>query len=145
MAENAASDFLANELLDHTLKDADYTPPAVIAIALYSTPTDDSSGGTELDDAFAYARLEVEHATGRTFSAAASGQTDNDQEWSLAPASGDDWATATHASLNDSADHSESTPGGGNKLFHGAMAAPKTVEDGDTLRFAAGAFAVSIT
>lgn len=142
---NNMTDFLANELIDHVLRDADYTPPALIALALFSTATDDSSGGTEIDDTFDYARLAVEHATGRTFSAASGGSTDNDQEWAFVAANGGDWDQAVGMKIADASTHSLSTAGGGNYLFHGALTTPKTAEDGDVIRFPAGSLVVSLT
>ena len=84
----AFSTFLANELIDHVLKGTAYTVPATVALALFTTATGDGGTGTEVADSNGYARLEVEGATGRTFSAGASSTTDNDQDWDFAAASG---------------------------------------------------------
>lgn len=143
MANNLA-DFLASELLDHVLKDLDYPPPTVLGLALYSTPTNDSTGGTELAATFAYARLEIEHATGRTFSVAAGGFTDNDQEWAFVAANGGAWAEAVAMKIHDAITHSGSTVGGGNPLFHGPLTTPKTAGDGDVIRFPAASLVVGL-
>lgn len=133
------SDFLENELLDHVLKGLAYTVPATVGLALYTTATTDAGGGTEVPNANAYARLEVEGATGRTFATAAAGTTDNDQEWAFAAASGGNWGTVTHVAIVDSI-----TFGGGNFLFHGALTVTKQIDDGDTFKFATGDLDVTL-
>ncbi|MEM9681637.1 MAG: hypothetical protein AAF942_00090 [Pseudomonadota bacterium] len=135
----AMSDYLENELLDHVLKGLAFTAPATVALALFTAATNDAGGGTEVTNANAYARLEVEGATGRTFSAAAAGTTDNDQAWEFAAAAGGSWGTVTHLAIVDSAVH-----GGGNFLFHGALTASRAIGDGDTFRFPAGDLDVTL-
>ena len=132
------SDYLENELLDHILKGLTFTAPATVALALFTTATSDAGGGTEVTNANAYARLEVEGATGRTFSAASGGTTDNDQDWDFATATGS-WGTVSHMAIVDSTTH-----GGGNFLFHGALTASKAVDNGDTARFSAGDLDVTL-
>lgn len=141
---NNLSDYLANKVGDHVLRDVDYTPPTVIGLALYSTPTNDSTGGTELAATFDYARLEVEHATGRTFSAFSGGFSDNDQEWAFAAANGGAWSEAVAMKIHDAITHSGSTVGGGNPLFHGPLTTPKTAGDGDVIRFPAASLVVGL-
>lgn len=138
------SDYLEDELLDHVLKGLTFAAPATVALALFTSATGDDGTGTEVADAAAYARLEVEGATGRTFSAASGGTTDNDQDWDFTSASGGAWGTVTHMAITDSTDHSGSTPGGGNFLFHGDLSASKAVGDGDTFRFPAGDLDVTL-
>jgi hypothetical protein len=133
------SDYLENELLDHILKGLAFTVPATVALALFTTATTDAGGGTEVADANGYARLEIEGATGRTFSVAAGGTMDNDQEWPFAPASGGSWGTITHVAIVDSL-----TWGAGNFLFHGALAVSKVIDDGDTFKFAVGDLDVTL-
>ena len=134
------SDHLENELLDHILKGLTYAAPATVALALFTTATNDAGGGTEVANSNGYARLEVEGATGRTFSAAAAGTTDNDQDWDFAAASGGNWGTVSHMAIVDSTTH-----GGGNFLFHGALTASKAINDGDIARFPAGDLDVTLS
>jgi hypothetical protein len=46
-------------------------------------------------------------------------------------ADGGDWGSVTHMGIHDASS-------GGNLLWHGSLAAAKTVADGDTLEFAVG-------
>ena len=97
----AFSNYLENELLDHILRAATYTAPTSVWIALHTadngleagTITGEVSGGS-------YARVEVGGASGRTFSVAAAGTTDNDQDITFATATAD-WGTVTHMSVMD--------------------------------------------
>ncbi|MGI9297822.1 MAG: phage tail fiber protein [Gammaproteobacteria bacterium] len=132
------SDFLENELLDHVLKGLAYTAPVTVGLALYTAATTDAGGGTEVTNANAYARLEVEGATGRTFSAAAAGTTDNDQDWDFAEATGS-WGTVGWLAIVDSITH-----GAGNFLFHGAVTTAKAIASGDTARFGTGNLDVTL-
>ena len=133
------ADFLENELLDHVLKGLAYTAPVTVGLALYTDVTTDAGGGTEVPNANGYARLEVEGATGRTFSVAAAGTTDNDQEWSFAAASGGNWGTVLNVAIVDNI-----TWGAGNFLFHGALSVSKQIDDGDTFKFAVGDLDVTL-
>lgn len=133
------SDYLEDELLDHILKGLAFTAPVTVGLALFTAATDDDGSGTEVADASAYARLEVEGATGRTFSVAASGTTDNDQDWDFAAASGGDWGTVGWLAIVDSI-----TWGAGDFLFHGAVTSAKAVDDGDIARFSAGNLDVTL-
>lgn len=133
------SDYLENELLDHVLKGLSFTAPVTVALGLYTAATDDTGGGTEVPNTNGYARLEVEGATGRTFSVAAAGTTDNDQEWAFAAASGGNWGTVGWLTIEDSI-----TWGAGNFLFHGNVDTAKAVNDGDTAKFAVGDLNVTL-
>ena len=133
------SDYLEDELLDHILKGSTFTAPATVALSLWTAATNDAGGGTEVTDANAYARLEVEGATGRTFSVSSGGTTDNDQAWDFAAAAGGSWGEVGWLAIVDSTAHA-----GGNFLFHGNVTTAKTVGDGDIARFAAGNLDVTL-
>ncbi|MDH3595717.1 MAG: hypothetical protein OEM93_12805 [Rhodospirillales bacterium] len=133
------SDYLENELLDHVLKGLAFTAPVTVGLSLWTAATSDAGGGTEVTNANAYARLEVEGATGRTFSVAAAGTTDNDQDWDFAAASGGNWGTVGWLAIVDSITH-----GAGNFLFHGAVTTAKAVNDGDIARFGTGNLDVTL-
>lgn len=128
---SAFSDYLENELLDHILRNETWAPPASVWIALFTadngleagTITGEVTGG-------AYARMEVGGASGRTFSAAVAGTTDNDQDIQFITASAD-WGTVTHMAIMDASS-------AGNVLYHGALTLAKTVNNGDTFKYNAG-------
>ena len=127
------SDYAENELLDHLLGTGSFTMPSQVYVALYTTATDDGSGGTEVTNANAYARTAVD------FDAASGGATDATADVVFPTASGS-WGTVTHIALTDSATH-----GGGNRLMHAALAVSKAVDNGDTFRILAADLDVSLT
>lgn len=127
---NNLTDYAENKLLDHLLGTAAYTMPTQVYLALFTaassqetpTVTEVSTGG--------YAREAID------FSAAASGATSNSGVVSFT-ASGGNFGDVTHIGLSDD-------PTAGNWLMVGALTSPKTVNDGDTLQFAAGDVDVSM-
>jgi hypothetical protein len=126
---SGASDYLENKLLDHTLRNTAYTPPAAVYLGLYSGAPTDAGGGTELSG-FGYARQAI------TFGdPAAAGAIANTVQVAFI-ANGDDWAQATHFGIFDAAS-------GGNLLFWDPLDAPVTVGDGETLVFAPGEIEVN--
>lgn len=62
------TDYLESKLLDHVVRNVVYTPPTSVYVALFTTPTTDAGGGTEVVGG-AYARQFV------TFSAASTAAT----------------------------------------------------------------------
>jgi len=122
----ALSDVSEKLLLDFLMTAGTATRPTAWYIALYTAAPNDAGGGTEASGG-GYARKTV------AWDAAASpgGTTQNTGvvTWT---ASGGAFGTVTHIGI-----HSASS-GAGNLLWHGAMTASKTVNDGDTLEFAAG-------
>ncbi len=117
------SDYGENKLLDALLGVASHTTPAQVYMALFtSNPADDGSG-TEVSG-FGYAREAI------NFDIAALGVTQNDAAILFA-CTGGNWGDVTHAALFDDLT-------AGNLLMHGALAATKTVNDGDQLNFAIG-------
>ena len=127
----AFSDYLENELLDHTLGTAAYTAPATVYIALFTTATNDAGGGTEAAWT-SYARQSA------AFSAAAGGTTSNSAEIAFpAVDTGDGPVTVTHMGIFDAAT-------AGNLLYHGALGTSKTLQDDDVLKFSAGDIDVTL-
>jgi hypothetical protein len=121
----ALSDYAEKLLLDWMMTNGSVTRPTAWYVALFTTATDDASGGTEVSGN-GYSRQTV------TFGAATSGSgTASNTDAPTFTAAGGNWGTITHIAIHDAAT-------GGNRLWHGAMAASKTIEDGDSLQFAIG-------
>jgi hypothetical protein len=121
----ALSDYAEKLLLDWMMTNGSVTRPTAWYVALFTTATDDASGGTEVSGN-GYSRQTV------TFDAATSGTgTTSNTDAPTFTAAGGNWGTITHIAIHDAAT-------GGNRLWHGAMAASKTIEDGDSLQFAIG-------
>lgn len=133
----AFGDFLENEILDHVLRNEAYTAPSSVWIALF-TADNGLEGGTLTGEVSggAYARMEVGGSSGRTFSAAASGTTDNDQDITFVTATAD-WGTVTHMAIVTAST-------AGSVLFHGQLTLSKTVNNGDTFKFVAGDLDVTL-
>lgn len=121
----ALSDYSEKLILDYLMTTGSATRPTNWYVALYTSAPSDSGGGTELSGS-GYAREAV------TFAAATSGAgTTSNSGAVVFTADGGDWGSVTHMGIHDATS-------GGNLLWHGALAAAKTVLDGDSLEFAVG-------
>lgn len=119
---SALSDYAEKLLLDWMMTTGTVTRPTTWYVALFTTATDDASGGTEVTGN-GYARKTV------TFNAATSGAgTTNNTGAVTFTASGGNWGTITHMAIHDALT-------GGNRLFHGALTASKVINDGDIIEF----------
>lgn len=122
---SALSNYAEKLLLDWMMTTGSATRPTTWYVALYTTATDDNSGGTEVTGN-GYARQAV------AFDAATSGAgTTANSNAPTFTAAGGSWGTITHMAIYDSLT-------AGNRLWHGAMTASKTIDDGDSLQFAIG-------
>ena len=119
----ALSNYLEDNLVDHSLGTATFTSPATVYVALYTTDPTDADTGVEVSGN-GYARQVA------TFSAASGGATSNTNEISFV-ASGGNWGTITHIGIRDALT-------AGNLLYQGALTAARTINDGETARFAIG-------
>ncbi len=109
------STYLSNKLLDHTLRNTSYTPPATVYVGLYSVAPTDAGGGTEFSGT-GYARQSV------AFSAASGSATSNTGLIDFGTA-GSAWGTAVAAGLFDASS-------GGNLLYWNTIT-NKVVNSGD--------------
>lgn len=121
----ALSDYSEKLILDYLMTTGSATRPTNWYVALYTSAPSDAGGGTELSGS-GYAREAV------TFAAATSGTgTTSNSGAVVFTADGGDWGSVTHMGIHDATSS-------GNLLWHGALAAAKTVLDGDSLEFAVG-------
>lgn len=125
----AMSDFLENAVLDLVLRGVSYTGGSNIYAALFTTPTTDAGGGTEVVGG-AYVRAQV-----TAFDPATSGLSANSASVAFATASAP-WGLVTHFALFDD-------PATGNLLYHGPLSVPRTVNAGDTFVFPPGNITIS--
>lgn len=122
---SALSNYAEKLLLDYMMTTGAVTRPTAWYIGLFTTATDDASGGTEVSGN-GYARQSV------TFDAATSGAgTTSNSNAPTFTAAGGNWGTITHIAIFDSLT-------GGNRLWHGALAVSKSIDDGDSLQFPIG-------
>ena len=122
----ALSDYAEKLLLDYSMTTGSVTRPTAWYVALYTVAPSDSGGGTEVSGG-GYARKTVAWDA-----AATPGGTTQNTGVVTRTASGASFGTVTHIGIHSA------VSGSGNLLWHGAMTASKTVNDGDTLEFAAG-------
>jgi hypothetical protein len=121
----ALSDYSEKLILDYLMTSGSATRPTAWYVALYTSAPSDAGGGTELSGN-GYARETV------AFAAATSGAgTTSNSGAVVFTADGGDWGSVTHMGIHDASSS-------GNLLWHGALAAAKTVLDGDSLEFAVG-------
>jgi hypothetical protein len=139
---SAASNYLENKLLDHTLRygTAPYTGAGTIYLALFNNTSGSAAtnleAGTLTDEtstsSSAYARQAV------TFAAASSGSSATNATVTF-PTATANWGTITHVAVMDGA-----TAGAGNVLFWGAVTTSKTIETGDTFQVTSGNLTISL-
>lgn len=126
-----ASNFLANELLDHVFGAAAYTAPANLYFGLSTTTPTAAGGNVTEPSGGSYARVTV--VNNATNFPAASGQAkSNGTAITFAEATGS-WGTCTHFVLYDALS-------GGNMIAYGALTASRLIESGSTASFAIGDF-----
>jgi len=123
------TDFLEDKIIDHLLRNQSYSPPSAIYLALFTTPTSDAGGGTEVSGG-SYARQAV------TLAAASGGASSNSADITFPQATAD-WGTITHVALMDALT-------GGNMLMHTPLDASKTINDGDTFKINASDLDVTV-
>jgi hypothetical protein len=139
---SAASNYLENKLLDHTLRysTAPYTGAGTIYLALFNNTSTNTAAnleaGTLTDETStsgtAYARKAV------TFAAASSGSSATNATVTFDAATAN-WGTITHVAVMDGG-----TAGSGNVLFYGAVTTSKTIETGDTFQVTSGNLTISL-
>lgn len=124
----AMSDYLETQLINAVLRGGSYSG-ATVYVALYTTATDDASGGSEVTGG-GYAREAV------TFSAPSNGVASNSATVTF-PAATASWGTVTHVAITDASS-------GGNRLFHGPLAISKSISSGDVFTLPAGQLEVTV-
>lgn len=140
---SAASNYLENKLLDHTLRygTAPYTGVTTLYLALFNNTSGNAAAnleaGTLTDETStsgtAYARTAI------TFGAASSGTSTSNNTVTFAAATGAGFGTITHVAIMDGA-----TAGAGNVLFWGAVTTAKTIDVGDTFQVSSGSLTISL-
>ena len=133
---SAASNYLENKVLDHVLKNTQYTQPSALYVGLFTntsgnaatnleagTITDEVSGGS-------YGRQTA------TFAAASNGSSATSATITFPTASAS-WGTITHVAVMDAATS-------GNVLFWGAVTTSKTIDSGDTFQITSGNLTISL-
>ena len=128
----AASDYLENKLLDHSLGKAAYTMPTTVYVGLHTgSPLDDASGANEVSTSgSAYVRKAAGWAS-------ASGGSSSTNVTITFDAATSNWGSISHIGIYDASS-------AGNLLFHGAVTTAKTIETGDTFQISSGNLTISL-
>ena len=129
MASNIA-DFLANELIDHFLRNSAYSPPATVYVGLFTSVVGDNWTGTEVSGGD-YIRKAM------AFNAAGTRHTHNTSLVTFTEASAL-WGLVGWVGL-----HTAESAGDG--MAWGAVDTAKTIDDGDTAKVAATALTFTFT
>jgi hypothetical protein len=139
---SAASNYLENKLLDHTLRygSAPYTGASTLYLALFNNTSSNAAtnleAGTLTDEvttsSSAYSRKAV------TFAAASSGSSASSATVTFDTATAS-WGSITHIAVMDGG-----TAGSGNVLFYGAVTTAKTIDTGDTFQVSSGNLTIAL-
>jgi hypothetical protein len=137
---SAASNYLENKLLDHTLRygTAPYTGVSTLYLALFNNTSTNAAAnleaGTLTDEVTtsgsAYTRKTV------TFAAASTGTSATNATVTFDAATAS-WGTVTHVAVMDASTS-------GNVLFWGAVTTSKTIDSGDTFQVSSGNLTISL-
>ena len=140
------SNFLENELIKHLFRTGSFTKPTVMAIALLTTPANDANTGqftagvgVEVANAGAYARIDVPPLDANwAATSGTDGKTSNINAVTFTQATAN-WGTVQGMALVSSATYDS-----GDMYFHSAVDTSRTIDNGDTAEFAAGAITVTL-
>ena len=123
------SDTLEGELLDHLFNIGAYSAPDTYIGLSTADPLDDASGLAEVSGG-SYARVQV------TAWSRSGNEVDNDNAIEFPEATGS-WGTVTHACIFDAVS-------GGNLLISFALDSSQSISSGETARFPAGDFNITL-
>lgn len=129
------TDYAEDLVLNALLRNTPFTPPVTVYLALFSADPGEGTPSNELTAEPGYARQAV------AFAAPSAGAGSSRRCLNLGSivftSTGAAWTTATHGLIMDALT-------GGNPIAGGALAAPRTVDAGGTLTFAASAVSISL-
>ena len=124
------SNFLENSLINAVLRNTSYTSPTTTYLALYTSDPTDADTGTEITGG-SYVRQAI------TFGAPSNGTSTNSAAVEFPQATAD-WGVITYVGIRDAVTS-------GNLLFHTALDASKTINNGDVFKITAGNLSVQLS
>ena len=137
---SAASNYLENKLLDHTLRygTAPYTGVSTLYLALFNNTSGNAvtnlEAGTLTDEVTTSSSAYIRKAV--TFAAASSGSSASSATVTFDTATAS-WGSITHIAVMDA----ETS---GNVLFYGAVTTAKTIDTGDTFQVSSGNLTIAL-
>ena len=123
------SNYLENALINATLRNTSYTSPTTTYLALYTSDPTDADTGTEISGG-SYQRQPI------TFGAPSNGVSTNSSAIEFPQATAD-WGIISHVAIRDAVTS-------GNMLFHTALDASKTINNGDIFKITTGNLSVTL-
>jgi hypothetical protein len=129
---NNKTDFLEAAIINHVLRNVEYVRPTTVYVGLFTVAAGETGGGTEVSGG-SYARQAITFAAPSQVGGGA--KTTNSGDITFPTASGD-WGACSDMGIFDAVS-------GGNLLYFGPLDVPKTVLNGDTIKFSSGQLAVT--
>jgi hypothetical protein len=123
------SNYLEAALINATLRNTSYTSPTTVYLALYTNDPTDADTGTEITGG-SYARQSI------TFGAPSNGTSTNSAAIEF-PAATANWGVVTHVGIRDALTS-------GNLLYHTALDASKTINNGDIFKILTSNLSVTL-
>ena len=124
------SNYLENALINAVLRNTSYTSPTTTYLALYTSDPTDADTGTEISGG-SYTRQAI------TFGAPSNGTSTNSAAVEFPQATAD-WGVISHVAIRDAVTS-------GNLLFHTALDASKTINNGDVFKITTGNLSVQLS
>ncbi len=124
------SNYLENALINAVLRNTSYTSPTTTYLALYTSDPTDADTGTEISGG-SYARQAI------TFGAPSNGTSTNSAAVEFPQATAD-WGIISHVAIRDAVTS-------GNLLFHTALDASQTINNGDVFKITTGNLSVQLS
>ena len=128
------SNYLKDGVINHLLRTASLPKPSGVYVALYTADPGPGDGGTEVSGG-GYARVQVGPSNAAWNDPAGTGVTANTSDI-VFPTPSADLGLATHFALKDALT-------GGAQIYSNALAPPRTLSNGVSVRFPAGSLTVS--
>jgi hypothetical protein len=124
------SNYLENALINATLRNTGYTSPTTTYLALYTSDPTDADTGTEITGG-SYVRQAI------TMGAPSNGASTNSSAIEFPQATAD-WGVISYVGIRDAVTS-------GNLLFHTALDAAKTINNGDVFKITASNLSVQLS
>ena len=121
--------YLENALINAVLRNTSFTSPTTTYLALYTSDPTDADTGTEITGG-SYVRQAI------TFGAPSNGVSTNSSAIEFPQATAD-WGIISHVAIRDAVTS-------GNLLFHTALDASKTINNGDIFKITSGNLSVTL-
>jgi len=133
----AFSNYLENKIIDHVFQNTTFTSPSTLYVGLLTAVSDGEAGTVTEVTGGSYARVAVTASNTEWSDATGNNGTTSNVNAVTFPQATADWGTATHFGIFDAASS-------GNLLIYAALTTSRTITNGSTPSFAAGALTVQI-